>query len=315
MKTIIIVITLLGLWGQSLAQDLTRNLFPEIAMITWRGETRAEVGFMDGLKGYGYHPRFIACPCGQDLGRLDQIMDTLEKKLPDLIYVFGTTATKTVVSRIKTCPVIFNIVTRPVESGIIANWDSSGNNATGISSLVPLHHQILALEKVAPFSRLGVIYNPLEQNSVIQTRILGLLARSQGFELVEYKISAEDEVNPVLARLGEGVDAVYLPSDSMVKSLGKQIMAQVNARHLPSLAALEEMVIHDGALIGLVPDYYQLGRMAAQKAGMVLAGQHPSSIPSATSDHFNITVNLNTAKQIQIQIPTSVLVMADKIIR
>lgn len=321
LKTIAAALTLALLWGgiPCSRADGPRNpegqKRPGIVMITWRGETRAEIGFMDGLSDCGYAPRLVKRHCDQDPDRLNLHIREVEKDLPDLIYVFGTTATKGVVSRIHSCPVIYNIVTRPVASGIIADWQSSGNNATGVSSMVPIRHQIRTLEKVAAFSRLGVIYNPLEQNSLIQIEILETLTRSLDIQLVLYPIRGRAEVAPVLENLREQVDAVYLPSDSMVKSLGNEIMVRINGANLPSLAALEEMVINDGALIGLVPDYYRLGRMAARKANKILTGHPPSEVPSATSDHFNITVNLKTAKEIGVHIPTAILVMADKIIR
>jgi len=288
---------------------------PRIVMITWRGETRAEIGFLDGLADYGYAARVVKHHCNQDPDRLNRYIREVEKKLPDLIYVFGTTATKQVVSHIHSCPVIFNIVTRPVASGIIADWQSSGNNATGVSSMVPIRYQIRTIEKLGTYNRLGVIYNPLEQNSMIQINTLEILTRSLDIALVRYPIRGPAEVAPILEKLEAQVDAVYLPSDSMVKSLGNEIMARINGGNLPSLAALEGMVINDGALIGLVPDYYQLGRLAARKAHKVLTGARPSDVPSATSDHFNITVNLKTAKEIGVHIPTAILVMADKIIR
>ena len=288
---------------------------PRLTMITWRGETRAEIGFLDGLADYGYAPRIIKHHCNQDPDRLNLYIREIENNLPDLIYVFGTTATKQVVSSIHACPVIFNIVTRPVASGIIADWQSSGNNATGVSSMVPMCNQIRTLSKVVAVARLGVIYNPLEQNSLIQINILETLTRSLDIQLVRYPIREQTQVARELDDLGSQVDAVYLPSDSMVKSLGTEIMARINGANLPSLAALEEMVINDGALIGLVPDYYRLGRLAARKAHKIIMGHRPSDVPSATSEHFNITVNLKTAKEIGVHIPTAILVMADKIIR
>ena len=301
------------------ARDLDRNLsrtnHPRIAMITWRGETRAEAGFVDGLSRFGYVPKITKYHCDQNTKRLVDVLNILEPHPPDLIYVFGTTATKAVVRRIASCPVIFDIVTRPVESGIIANWQSSGNNATGVSSMVPIMNQIRTLKKVISFSKLGVVYNPLEQNSLIQFQLLSHLAISQKFKLIPFEITRAEDIQEKLNNLEEFVDAVYLPSDSMIKSLGKDIMARVNRQNMPSLAALEEMVIHDGALMGLVPDYYQLGGLAARTARLVLEGRRPSEIPVVTSDHFNITVNLKTAQAIGINIPTDILVMADRIIR
>ena len=286
-----------------------------VAMITWRGDTPAERGFMEGLSSYGYDLRFIRYHANQEVKRLDAAIDSLKKERVDLIYVFGTTATKRVLQEIQETPVVFNIVTRPVESGIIASWDSSGNNATGVSSMVPIIHQLETLRKVIRFSSLGIIYNPLEQNSVIQRDIAKKLETILNFRLYEYKVTERSDIVQILGDINTVVDAVYLPSDSMVKILGHDIMTAVNSLNLPSLSAMEDMVIKDFALMGLVPDYYQLGRLAAAKASLIFQGKDPSEIPSSTLNHFNITVNMNTAKKIGINIPTSILIMADRIIR
>jgi putative ABC transport system substrate-binding protein len=286
-----------------------------VAIITWRGDTPAELGFMEGLNSYGYDLRFIRYPANQEIKRLDAAIASLKKDRVDLIYIFGTTATKRVLQEIKETPVVFNIVTRPVESGIIASWDSSGNNATGVSSMVPIIHQLETLRKVIRFSTLGIIYNPLEQNSVIQRDIAKQLETLLDFTLYEFKITAGTDIPQILGRINTGVDAVYLPSDSMVKILGNDIMTVVNSLKIPSLSAMEDMVVKDSALMGLVPDYYQLGRLAAAKANLIIQGKHPSQIPTSTLDHFNIILNMNTAKQIGINIPTSILIMADRIIR
>ncbi len=284
-------------------------------MVTWRGETQAEVGFEKALTDFGYHPNYVQFHCNQDHQRLNRALEFLKKQDFDLIYVFGTTATSRVVKHISRVPIIFNIVTRPVASGIIADWKSSGNNAVGVSSKVPIEKQIKALKKVLWFSRLGIIYNPRENNSIIQSKELNTLAGLLGFQLIHFKISNERDVDQKLKNSNKKVDAVFLLSDSTVKILGKKIMDSVNKNRLPSLAALEEMVINDGAMMGLSPNYYHLGRLAARKAHSVLTDHHPSEIESVTSAHFNITINLRTAKNIGIHIPTGLLVMADKIVR
>lgn len=298
----------------STAQKAAGNPFT-VAMITWRGDTHAESGFVEGLNGYGHDIRFTKYPVNQDINQLKAAIAALQKDPVDLIYIFGTTATKYVLAEIKKTPVVFNIVTRPVESGIINDWESSGNNTTGVSSMVPISHQLEALRKVIRFTRLGIIYNPLEQNSIIQRDLTAELADQFQFSLHEFKISAEAEVPSLLENIHTKVDAVYLPSDSMVRILGNNIMTVLNAQKVPSLSAIEDMVEKESALIGLVPDYYQLGRLAARKADLILQGKHPSEIPSSTLDHFNIIVNMNTARQIGINIPTSILIIADTIIR
>jgi len=47
----------------------------------------------------------------------------------------------------------------------------------------------------------------------------------------------------------------------------------------------------------------------------IFQGKKPEEIPSSALDHFNISVNMKTAQKINVQIPMSILVMANKIVR
>ncbi|MEA3434940.1 MAG: ABC transporter substrate-binding protein [Thermodesulfobacteriota bacterium] len=286
-----------------------------VAMITWRGETVAELGFIDELDKSTCDVTLIKYHADQNRNRLQKIITKIQSTPVDLIYVFGTTATKIVLLQVKDKPVVFNIVNRPVGSGIIANWESSENNATGASNKVPVLHQLRTLKKVVDYHKLGIIYNPGEQNSIIQKNIARKLEDTLGFELKEYKICRKSDVLKVLPLMKGAVDAVYLPADSMTKSLGKEIIAVVNEFKLPSLSAVESMVPDDGALLGLVPNYYELGRLAAKKALKIFQGKKPAEIPSSALDYFNMSVNMKTAQKINVQIPMSILVMANKIVR
>ncbi len=159
--------------------------------------------------------------------QLQEIITQIQTHPVDVLYVFGTTATKAVLLRIKDVPVVFNIVSRPVDSGIIASWESSKNNATGASNKV----------------------------------------------------------------------------------------STVNGYNISSISSVGSMVPEDGVLMGFVPKYYKLGQIAAGKAILILNGKKPSDIPSSVLDYAHISVNMRTAKKINIQIPMSVLVMANQIIR
>ncbi len=284
-------------------------------MITWRGETVAEKGFIDTLEQSGVEIVFTKYHADQDEKRLQDIITQIRNRPVDLIYVFGTTATKAVLSRIKTTPVVFNIVSRPVSSGIIASWESSKNNATGASNKVSVIHQLKTLKKVVDFKKLGIIYNPKEQNSIIQRNNVKRFENRLGFSLLEFRISQKAQIQQILPQMKNSVDAVFLPADSMIKSLGSLIMPVVNGYHIPSLSTVGSMVSEDNVLMGFVPKYYELGKIAANKAIQILNGQNPWDIPSSVIDHYHISVNLKTARKINLQIPMSVLIIANQIVR
>lgn len=288
---------------------------PTIAMITWRGETEAERGFVDGLSSYRPRVSIIRYHADQDIEHLKQIILEIRQRRVELIYVFGTIATQTVLNEFKDIPVVFNAVNRPVAAGIIQSWDCSGNNATGASNQVPVENQLKALKKVVKFKRLGIIYNPREPNSRIQRDIASGLQQRMNFTLIDFKIAYPSDMAAVLPQLKNSVDAVFIPADSLMISLGDDLSPWITEFKLPSLATVETMVVNHGLLLGLQPSYYQLGQLAAEKAKRILKGEHPSNIPSSRLDYFQISVNMNTARKINVQIPISILVIANKIIR
>jgi putative ABC transport system substrate-binding protein len=286
-----------------------------IAMITWRGETEAEKGFVDGLATFHKPVNIAWYHADQDLRRLGGIISRIRQRPVDLIYVFGTIATQTVLEEIKETPVVFNIVNRPVAAGIIKSWETSGNNATGASNQVPVESQLKAFKKVVNFKRLGIIYNPREPNSQIQRHIASQLQHPFDFKLVDFQIADASDVAAVMPRLKNSVDVVFIPADSLMISLGDDLARRINDLHLPSLATVETMVVHHGLLLGLQPSYYRLGLLAAEKAGLILNGASPSEIPSSRLEYFQMSVNMKTARKIDVQIPMSILVMANTIIR
>ncbi len=92
-------------------------------------------------------------------------------------------------------------------------------------------------------------------------------------------------------------------------------MEHINSYQIPSLSSVGSKVLEDGVLMGFVPKYYELGKIAAKKTVLILHGQNPCDIPSSVIDHYDISVNMKTAKKIDIQIPMSILVIANQIIR
>src|SRR5690606_21562683 len=64
-----------------------------ILMITYRGRTEVEDGFLEYLRAQGRTPEIIQRDVGQDVRRLPAILDEIPRLAPDLIYTWGTPVT------------------------------------------------------------------------------------------------------------------------------------------------------------------------------------------------------------------------------
>jgi putative ABC transport system substrate-binding protein len=292
----------------SVAPSLAREKI-HIAMLLWRGMTEAEKGFQSQLnESEEYEFQFTVLDANQDKKELARIIDNLDTSQYHLIYSFGTTVTKTLKSKVTDIPIVFNIVSRPVKAGVIDSWEHSGSNITGASNAVPMGSAFNTLSNVMYIGRLGFVYNPKEANSKIQRDELEMLQSKFNYAIVDAPIYSVDKIPEVIATLvNEKVDAVLLPQDSLVKASADNIIPPLNNHKIPSIVTIPAMVSDNGAFLGLGPNYYDLGKLAAYKALAILRGEKPNNVPSSTLKRLHMTVNLSTAKEIGVNVPIQML--------
>ena len=289
----------------------------KIAMILWRGETEAEKGFQQGLKEFGYSVQYTITNAGQDrteLGRL--LREELNPKLTsfDYIYVFGTTvasATKSIVQ--DKVPQIFNIVADPVGAGLVQSMESSGGNIAGVTNEIPLALQLQTALKIVPFKRLGLLFNPREKNSMLVRDKISAVATRSKFEVIDLRSPpAQEMLQENLQKLRDefiAVDAVYLPPDSFLVSNAQLIGSELRAAKLKSIASLESF-IEKGALMGLVPDYRELGKAAAIIVHRHEQGAKLKDMPVQTAKKPLLMINKATSRALNINIPEALLKQA-----
>jgi putative ABC transport system substrate-binding protein len=302
-----------------------------IVMVPWRGITDAEQGFMDYLKRRHVPVRYTFMDCQKDKSRLPGFVRQIKKIRPDLVYVFGTTGALGLCGRydslpdkkyLTDIPVVFNIVSVPVKSGLVTSMTTSGRNLTGTSHLVPLASQIKAINSFLPLKglRLGVVYNPQEKNSLVAVAGLKEMSRTHDFTLIQEPFTLGTDNRPDVTAIpavidhlaSRQVDMIYLPSDSFLVANGSAVVAAINRHGLPSFSATEVPIKKAGALTGLVSRYYNVGQLAGYKAEQILVEKKaPSDIPMETLSRFSFMVNMTTAKILDFYPPLTVLKFAE----
>jgi putative ABC transport system substrate-binding protein len=300
-----------------------------IMMILYRGFTEAEKGFIDYFKQRHIAAEFIIRDVQADNSKIAEFVNEARELKPDLIYTFGTTVTAGVVGlvgqvnpakHITDIPVVFNIVADPIGAKLVKTFQASGRNLTGASHFVPLSAQINALQTMRNTQSLGVIYNAQEKNAVLTV---------QGLE----KISAKYKLTLDLAPIGlddkpskEGVESamqalllkkpqfIYIPSDSFMIKNAKTVIQAAQAARIPVFSATESPIRNDGALLGLVSTYFNVGELAAYKAEQILLKkEHVSKIPVELLNRFTYLVNMGSAKKLGVYPPLSVVKFAELI--
>ena len=72
--------------------------------------------------------------------------------------------------------------------------------------------------------------------------------------------------------------------------------------------------VEAGGLMSYGPDYDEVFRTAAVLVSKILKGAKPADLPIEQPTKFQLFINLKTARTLEIEIPSSLLVMADRII-
>ena len=98
----------------------------------------------------------------------------------NVLVTYGAPAALAAIRETKSIPIVYAGVYDP--GGCRA---SSARNMTGISSKVPMTSLLKYLKKMTPFTRIAVVYNELEPDSVRQAEELGELESQYGFKTVK----------------------------------------------------------------------------------------------------------------------------------
>ncbi|MEO5373099.1 MAG: ABC transporter substrate-binding protein [Alphaproteobacteria bacterium] len=296
-----------------------------IVMVLWRGPTDVERGFEDYLRENGVPYRLTVRNLGTDPGKAPAVVAEIKALRPDLVFTWGTSATLGVVGtydavdpsrHITDIPVIFTMVAYPTGARIAPTQHSSGRNVTGTTFLAPIATQMNAIASYRPFDRLGIIFNPKEENSLINVNELRGMARERGFTLIERPVPMNEAGKPDPSHLPElvrqvkeaGAQFLYVGPDSFTAVNDDLLTRTAIERRLPIFAATERPLVNARAMMGLVSSYYPLGKLTGYMAERVLVdGVPPSRLEITTLTRFSLILRMKVALDLKFYPPLSVL--------
>ncbi len=250
--------------------------------------------------------------------RLPALADELVRLKPHVIVIHGSIAIRVVQRIDKTIPIVFPVHADPVGSGDVASLARPGGNVTGLSDyhtdLVPKRLELLK-EVVPTASSVAVLWDPAIDVLQSQWKLIQTVAPKFGVTLLSLGVSSPDEFDRALATMRKarpgGLVVFGYPTISRYRS--KTIEFALKNR-LPTIFTTDRNVVA-GGLMSYGADFLDLYRRAAAFVDKILKGAKPADLPIEQPRKFVLTINLKTAKQIGLTIPSSILYRADKVIK
>lgn len=274
-KAVIGFIILLFLFGCGKKEN-------NILMILWRGETECEKAFKENLPKDKYVIETFDAE--QSNEKLDGFLAGTDLSKYDLVYTFGTNVTEKVKEKSTVTPILFTAVLEPVETGIIKSFSEPEENITGITHAVPLKMQAEIITEILKPKKIAALYNKNEENSVLNVSQMKKIMEGQNIQLdteigildiLQLKSTEKEYWNTLINEIkNQGFDLIYLPSDSYLISKSDDIVPIINENQIPSYASVKKL-IDSKALIGLVSSYYEMGKIASEKAVEILNSGKP----------------------------------------
>ena len=248
-----------------------------------------------------------------DFDRGREILEELRSEVkPDLILAVGVWALQVIVNQPVDVPVIYTMVLNP--PSILGG---EARNITGASMNVPVDQSIKLLKQLDPeIQRVGVIYNRAKTGYLV-TRAK-VVAREERIQLITRDVlSGKEAIQAVNSLHQDGTDVFWmLPDQTVLASKVVEYMLLFSYRNKIPLLGLSERQAQMGALLSLsFGSSEDIGRQSAELSNAVLGGSEASVIPFTTARTVKITVNLKAAKKLGLEIPDSILAIADTVIR
>jgi putative ABC transport system substrate-binding protein len=216
-----------------------------------------------------------------------------------------------------TIPVVFTLSSDPIKLGIVGSLNRPGGNITGFwayTSLLGTKRLELMRQLLPGNAPIAVLVNPDNPNADIDVMELQNAARTLGQSISFVRASTETEIDAVFARLGERrPSALLVNTDPFFLARRDQFVSLAARNAVPAIYAQREFVAAGGLIsygASLADGYRQVGIYAAR----ILKGEKPADLPVVQPTKFEMAINVKTAKALGIDIPSTLLAIADEVI-
>jgi putative ABC transport system substrate-binding protein len=217
-----------------------------------------------------------------------------------------------------TIPIVFVTGDDQVKLGFVASLNRPEGNITGISfysgnlgaKQLALLHELMPKATV-----IGMLVNPTGPGTDVQVGAAQKAAYGLGQQIHVVNVSSERDLDTAFATLAQQrADALLIGGDALFTAGQRDRLVALAARHaLPAIHYAREFVAAGGLMSygGSITDTY---RQVGVYTGRILKGEKPADLPVMLPSKFELVINLKTARALGLDVPPTLLALADEVI-
>jgi putative tryptophan/tyrosine transport system substrate-binding protein len=193
----------------------------------------------------------------------------------------------------------------------VAGRESPGAFAGGIAS-----KRLALLHELVPRAvRVGLLLNP-GNPTIAETTLRNVQEAAPAFGLQIHVLNATNsrEIDAAFVTIvQERLEALFVAPDALFAGRGVQLANLAARDRIPSSYSDHENV-KAGGLMNYNIDLPDSFRVIGAYAGRILKGTKPADLPVLQPTKFEFVINLQTARLLGIEVPPSLLAIADEVI-
>jgi putative ABC transport system substrate-binding protein len=271
----------------------------------------SEAGYVEG-KNLTIEQRWA----DNQIDRLPALVDELVRR-PVNVIVANVLAALAAKNATTTVPILFVTGSDPVKDGLVASLNRPGGNVTGVSFISGAlgAKRLEILRQLTPnATTLAMLVQLDADESVLEQRQVQAAARATGQQLIVFDVNSAADIESALATMAaRGVGALYVGTGPFTTSHRELLTALAARNAIPAMYSLREFVAVGGLMsygASITDAYRQAGIYAAR----ILKGERPADLPVIQAAKFDFVLNLKTAKALALEVPPSLIALADEVI-
>jgi putative ABC transport system substrate-binding protein len=215
-------------------------------------------------------------------------------------------------------PIVFPTANDPVGTGLVESLERPGGNATGFSGFESgqTGKFLELLRQIAPrVTRVAVIRNPARGGGSANFGAIQAAASRLGVDVSPVDLRDIHAIERDLAILGSAPNGGLIVPPAALATSHRDVIIRLAARYrLPAVYPLR-IFVTDGGLMSYGPVTTDLYRRVASYIDRILKGETPANLPVQLPTKYELFVNVETARALGLDVPQTLLTLADEVIK
>jgi len=235
----------------------------------------------------------------------------------DLIFVDSTPGALAAKGATNRIPIVFAGLVDPIGTGLVASLARPGGNVTGttITTRDVTAKRVELLKEAAPaVSVIAIFWNPTHPHGPVQVKDAEAAATRAGLKAHQVPVRSAQDVDAAFATLAKRPYGLLITDDTLLINQIDRLASLAIERRLPGISGFRTFA-EGGGLMSYGPSLAEQFQGAALYVDKIVKGTQPVDLPVRQPTKFDLLVNLRTARALKLNVPESILLRADEVIR